>query len=407
MKRLLDFVTTIARPLLGVLFLFSGIVKAIDPLGTVYKITDYLGAFHLSFATPLAIFASFTIFTIEFVIGALLLFNVFKKQAALGSVILLCFFTPLTLYIAYANPVSDCGCFGDAWQISNWETFIKNVIFLPLAFLVWQKSDVRTPVTTYKEWVLFLIPMIFVLSIGIHAVNNRPLVDFRPYHVGVNIPDAMEIPEGAPADEFTTTFIYAKNGEQKEFTEENYPWQDSTWTFVDAQSTLVKKGYEAPIHDFAIESVTDGDITQDILLSEAPVILVVAYQLDKTDKSYWKSLNEMYLKKMTQGINVYLVTATSGNSLTTYQAENNIQMPVCNMDEITLKTMIRSNPGIIVIKEGTIIGKLTAKKLDQIFMSDNLLSSLLSGAESTKNKLILLSLCLLFIGGMMVMKRRK
>lgn len=405
MRRLIDFVTTVARLLLGVLFIFSGIVKAVDPYGTVYKITDYLEAFHLSFAVPVALFAGFLIFIVEFVIGVLLLFNVFKRQAALGSMLLLCFFTPLTLYIAFTNPVSDCGCFGDAWKISNWGTFIKNLIFLPMSVIVWQRSDERAPIATYKEWSQFFLPLAFILGLGIYTINNIPFIDFRPYHIGADIIKSMEVPEGAPADEYETTFVYSKNGEEKEFNEDNYPWQDSTWQFVDANSTLVKKGYETPIHDFVIESVTDGDITQDILLSEKPIVLVVAYQLEKADKQYWEKLNAYYMQQSLEGNRIYLVTATSGSLLESYLTENNILIPVCNMDEVTLKTMIRSNPGIIVIKEGTVIGKMAAKKHDQIFMSENLLSTMLSQSESTKNKLILLSLCILFIGGMFGLKR--
>lgn len=407
MNRLFYFIKEPARYLIGVVFLFSGFSKAIDPLGTSYKIVDYLQAFHLPFANQLGLTLAFAFFILEFLVGFMLILNIFRKRASFIAFLLMLFFTPLTLYIAISNPVSDCGCFGDAYHISNWQTFFKNLLFLPLSFIIWQQKEeyYKTP-DVKRHWLFVGLAMLFISWLGIYTVNTIPLIDFRPYHVGVHVPSAMKVPEGAPSDKYETVFIYEKEGIKKEFTENNYPWQDSTWHFVDSKSTLIEKGYEPPIHDFIIESPTEGELTTQILERTEPTVIVVAYQLDKADDSYWAEINELYMRSESTETNLFILTASSADNILKYQQEYALNMPIYGMDETALKTVIRSNPGVVVLKDGVIIDKFPASKILSLAKSENILSQSLSAHEKDKNKLILLSLCLVFVGGLLVVKKR-
>lgn len=407
MNRLLYFIKEPARLLIGLVFILSGLAKAIDPLGTSYKIVDYLQAFHLPFISQFGLVLSFIFFALEFLVGFLLIMNIYRQKASFVAFILMLFFTPLTLYIALANPVTDCGCFGDALHISNWQTFSKNLLFLPLSFFLWKEKDVNYQYDSNLSHKIYaLIASLFILSLGVYSFVNIPLIDFRPYHIGTHIPSAMVVPEGAPLDKYETLFIYEKDGVKKEFSEDNYPWQDSTWHYVDSKSTLIEKGYVPPIHDFIIESSTEGDVTERILSSSESVIMIVSYRLDKADDNYWKEINELYMRTLSNGSELFLLTASSGSVVAEYKQKHELNMPVYTMDEIAIKTVIRSNPGVVILKEGVIIDKFPANKINKIAQAENLLSQTLSICEKDKNKLILLSLFLAFAGVLLAVKKR-
>jgi uncharacterized membrane protein YphA (DoxX/SURF4 family) len=261
----------IARVLLGAVFIFSGFVKAIDPLGSTYKIQDYLRAFGSPFDSlvGLAFAAAVLLSTLELVIGLSLVFNTHTKKAAFLALGFMLVMTPLTLYIALTNPVSDCGCFGDALVISNWATFYKNIVLSALAItlLIFRKR-LKPIISIYRQSLAVAIFFGMGLVISIYSYRHLPFIDFLPYKIGVNIPASMVIPENAISNEYATTFIYAKNGIQKEFTLDNYPKGDPSWVFVDQKSILVKKGYEPPIHDFSILNSQMEDITEDVLYND-------------------------------------------------------------------------------------------------------------------------------------------
>ena len=231
---------SIARTLLALTFIFSGFVKAVDPLGTVYKIEDYLKAFGGFFTEllPLAEAAAIVLIATECVLGLCMLLNVRTQWTAWISLAFYLVMTPLTLWIALTNPVSDCGCFGDALVLTNWQTFWKNIVLLCLVIvlLVCRKAIPQT----FEGWVEICIAVIgFGLSFGLmeYTYHHLPVIDFRPYKVGNHIPTLMEIPEDAEPDVYETTLIYANDeGEEQEFTLENYPKNDPEWTFVSEKS---------------------------------------------------------------------------------------------------------------------------------------------------------------------------
>ncbi len=365
-KKALHITGSIARTLLALTFLFSGFVKAVDPLGTVYKIQDYLhegfgGVFQ--WAIPAAGVAAVCLIALEWLLGIAMLLNVRTQWTSWITLLFYCIMTPLTLYIAIANPVSDCGCFGDALVITNWQTFWKNIILLLLSicFVVCRKA-IPELFSWWMEIIIALAALGSVAGIMGYSYTHLPQIDFRPYKVGNHIPTLMEIPDDAEVDQYEITLIYAKDGKEQTFTLENYPKGDPEWTFVDQKSVLIKKGYVPPIHDFEIETLEGDYITQDILESEEPVTLVVMYDLSKTDTTQLEKL--MYI--IHEYPSVYFLTASGEEEIFAFAEElgwdeETTYSTFCFTDPITLKTIVRANPGVIVVQNGTIIDKYNLK----------------------------------------------
>ena len=365
-KKALHITGSIARTLLALTFLFSGFVKAVDPLGTVYKIQDYLhegfgGVFQ--WAIPAAGVAAVCLITLEWLLGITMLLNVRTQWTSWITLLFYCIMTPLTLYIAIANPVSDCGCFGDALVITNWQTFWKNIILLLLSicFVICRKA-IPELFSWWMEIIIALAALGSVAGIMGYSYTHLPQIDFRPYKVGNHIPTLMEIPDDAEVDQYEITLIYAKDGKEQTFTLENYPKGDPEWTFVDQKSVLIKKGYVPPIHDFEIETLEGDYITQDILESEEPVTLVVMYDLSKTDTTQLEKL--MYM--IHEYPRVYFLTASGEEEIFAFAEElgwdeETTYSTFCFTDPITLKTIVRANPGVIVVQNGTIIDKYNLK----------------------------------------------
>lgn len=343
-----------SRIIIGLLFMFSGFVKAVDPLGSAYKFGDYFQAFHLDFLQPFALIMGIILFTAEFVAGFSVLSGYRIKTGIRGVMFLMAIFTPLTLVLALTNPVSDCGCFGDAIHLTNWQTFGKNVIILiPAIFLFINRKKFSNRCTPVREWLAIIAVTILFVIFSLLNLKYLQLIDFLPYKTGNNITEGMIIPEGKPADEYMTTFIYEKDGVKQEFTLENYPADDTTWTFVDQKSVLVKKGYVPPIHDFSITTMNGEDITEWILSNPGYTLLMISSKLDKADKKHLEKGFELETWCTEKGMGFYVVTASASDVVKSY--DNGLTF--CTADETTLKTVVRSNPGYMLLRAGTIVGK--------------------------------------------------
>ena len=349
-----------SRIVIGLVFMFSGTVKAVDPLGSAYKFSDYFQAFHLEFLQPFSLFLAILLFTAEFISGFSVLSGYRQKTGIWGVMILMLIFTPLTLILAITNPVSDCGCFGDAIHLTNWQTFGKNIILMILTVILFTgRNQVRQIRATKKEW--FIILMIIVLFVIFSLLNLKylQLFDFLPYKTGTNIPESMKIPEGKPVDEYSTTFIYEKDGLKKEFTLENYPASDSTWKFVDQRSKLVKKGFKPPIHDFSITTPDGTDLTNEILSFQGYSLIMISRRLKDADPEKLERGFKLGVHCMMAGIGFYIVTASPSAELMEY----NNGFTFCSGDETMLKTIVRANPGYMLLKNGNISGKWSGANL--------------------------------------------
>lgn len=351
----------IARILLGVTFVFSGFVKGIDPWGSAYKFNDYFNAMGMEWllwaAFPLGMFLAFA----EFAIGVALLFNLFIRLFSWLAFLFMAFFLPLTLWVAIKNPVTDCGCFGDALVISNWETFYKNVVLMIFAIIVVKyRNNMAWKWFKKPGFVLGATTIIAYLAIVSYSYNHEPILDFRPYKVGVNIPEAMKTPDGAPKEIYENTFFYKnKNtGEIQKFTEQNYPWQDTlNWVYENMESKIVQEGYKPPIHDFTIQSREGEDVKDFFLYDKNYVFILVAHNLEKSSRKPQEKINNLAAWASENGLSFICLTSSLTDQSDAFKEETGAPYEFFNCDEITLKTIIRSNPGLMVIKDGIVFEK--------------------------------------------------
>lgn len=357
----------ICRFILAVTFIFSGYVKAIDPLGTLYKLKDYAAAMALNDILPdwALVSVAIALGALEFSLGVFMLFAVRRHMVSKLTLALMSVMTALTVWIYIADPVKDCGCFGDALKLTNGETLLKNIVLIACATLVaWRPADMARFISRTNQWIVRYYTITYIIVTSVYCLYTLPIFDFRPYRVGTNIKQGMEIPEGAEQPEFESTFILRKNGVTREFTLDNYP--DSTWEYVDTKTVQTKKGYEPPIHDFAITTNDTGeDITEQVLTKKGYTFLLVSPRLAVADDSNFGDIDQIYEYAEENGVDFLCLTASTNEDIERWRDLTGAEYTFCNADETTLKTMIRSNPGLILLKDGTIIGKWSHNALPQ------------------------------------------
>lgn len=367
MQKLRITVVNVCRFVLAATFIFSGYVKAIDPLGTLYKLKDYAAAMSLNGLLPdwVLVGVAIALGALEFALGVFMLFAVRRHVVSRIMLAFMTAMTVLTLWIFVADPVKDCGCFGDALKLTNGETLLKNIVLAACAALVaWRPADMARFISRSNQWIVRYYTVAYIVITSVYCLYTLPIFDFRPYHVGTNIKQGMEIPEGAEQPEFESTFLLRKNGETREFTLDNYP--DSTWEYVDTRTVQTKKGYEPPIHDFALTSCDTGeDITEQVLTKKGYTFLLVSPRLAVADDSNFGDIDQIYEYAEENGADFYCVTASANDEIERWRDLTGAEYRFCNADETTLKTMIRSNPGLMLLKDGTIIGKWSHNTLPQ------------------------------------------
>ncbi len=400
----------ICRLLLGALFIFSGFVKSIDPLGTSYKLFDYFKAGGAAIPENIAIILAVALCAAELFIGLALFLNIKVKFVSWLSLAFMVFFTIITLILALTDKVADCGCFGDAFKLTNWQTFYKNLVILPFAILVfWQRKRYKEEVSILTSWVAFSLILIAPVLLNLYSLRHLPLINYRPYKIGQNIWSGMQTPPNAPADVYDIKLVYQKNGVKKEFTEQNYPWQDTTWTFVEQKTTLVKKGYVTPIHDFSILAPTDGDITERILKKRGIVFLLIAPNLADANIENAKKANEIYSICNSRNIPFICLSSSTGKQVELFKSKTGALYPIYATDETTLKTAMRSNLGLIMLQDGTITGIWSGYDIPAPeFFKGNISGKQLLALENTKSELlvsVLIGAILLFGFSLLLLRR--
>lgn len=369
------------RFLLGATFVFSGFVKAIDPIGTQYKLQDYISAVGMGGIVPdiVTLLASVALSALEFSLGVFVLFAIRRHLVSKILVAFMAVMTLITVWIALFNPVKDCGCFGEALRLTNVQTLLKNIVLLAASVVVaWRPLRMYRFLSRSTQWIAINYTILFVLLLSAHCLYHLPLIDFRPYHIGMNIKKGMEIPAGAPQPEFETTFILQKNGVKKEFTLDNYP--DSSWQFVDSKTVQTKEGYVPPIHDFSIQKADGDDITDSVLTAKGYFFLLVSPHLEQADDSNFGDIDLLYEYCQERKIPFYCLTASTKKDIDHWADITGAEYPFCFTDETALKTIIRSNPGLLLLKDGTIIRKWSHNDLPSSSSLNAPLSKLSIGA---------------------------
>lgn len=365
-----------ARIVLGFLFVFSGIVKAVDPVGFSLILTEYFHAFHVSFLDPLALTGSIGLSAVEFLLGIMLLLDFRKQWTAWGVLLFMVFFTLLTLYLALFNPVSDCGCFGEAVTLTNWQTFFKNLLFLPFAILLFVQRKRTPPVAPPgAEWPVCAFFAVVVVAVSIYSYRHLPLVDFRGFKVGNDIAFLLEDSRTRPEFLFKTELIYSKDGKQEVFEPENLP--DSSWTFVASHTKEIKTGVRHKITDFSVFD-SAGLLMTDSLLQENETALLLLFSSDyhMTDKVL-NELKALVEERQSQHLPVYAISALPTQELEPIMRAKGIEIPIYRADRTLLLTMIRSSPGVMVLKKGVVVAKYgfrdipTLKKWKKLTQEDS------------------------------------
>lgn len=346
------------RLLVAAVFIFSGYVKAIDPHGTQYKIEDYLRAMSMGGWLPdwVTLTMSIGLSALEFSLGVFLLFAIQRRASSRAAVVLMAAMTAITVWLAGWNPIDDCGCFGDAVHLTHGETLAKNAVLLAATVVVarWPLRMKRLLAKRY-QWIVSNAAVLFIVASAGWSLYHLPQIDFRPYHIGADLRRGMEMPEGAEEPQFETTFILEKNGRQREFTLDDYP--DSTWTFIDSRTVQVSEGYVPPIHDFSITTERGADITEEVVGDTAYTFLLVAPYLEKADDTNFGDVNRIYDFCAERGVRFLCLTASTERGINRWRDLTGAEYTFCTTDATTLQTMIRSNPGLLLLKDGIIIDK--------------------------------------------------
>lgn len=353
-ERIIKVVAEICRLLLGITFIFSGTVKAIDPEGTIIKMGDYFTAFGWGHTVWSDAVLSFIMIAFEFMLGVCILLGVYRRLSTLGILLFMAIMTPVTLYLALYNPVPDCGCFGDALIITNWQTFYKNVVLSVAAIIAFIYCKRLTP--CYSDRVhsfVALFSFAFCIAFCYWNYNHLPIVDFRPYKVGANIPKLMEIPADAPQDEYV--FIYEKDGKKKEFKLEEAPAGDSTWTYIDAR--LVKQGFIPEVSSFDLYDKLGDNLAEEVLAQPKPLFLLVMPHIEEASEAHIAQIEEVLDYAQAHGFRFYGVTASTETQCREWINHTGLNIPFLTADDVLLKTIVRSNPGLVLMKQGTILAK--------------------------------------------------
>ncbi len=504
----MKLIRNISRVIVGIIFIFSGFVKIIDPLGSTYKFMDYFTAMNLEFLAPAALVLAILMCLAELIIGIMLFLNLLPRLASWGVLFFMAAFTPLTLWIALTDPVQDCGCFGDAIIFTNWETFYKNIFIMALTVIIFIERKKFKPyfnrVFQYALTVFFTIAGVWI---AIHGLNNLPALDFRPYHIGANISEGMSIPEHEKdnVDVYDSFFIYEKDGKQQSFRIDELP--DETWTFVDAEHILVKKGYEPPITNFIItkirlaengfsdteikepvaeleyvnlyeidfvfekegetetfyidelpdntwvfveihsnagvkaENITlnylnlnsgdeknftidnlpdanwifldaeyaistnvsnlvhdiGADVTDFILDDDNYVFLIIMPEIEKAKSKNINKLISILEFCNKNNYKAYCISGSSTDKIEDFVEKHNFDYNFYSADPVTLKTIVRSNPGLVLLQKGTVLNKWSSKNIPEVNQLNQELNAFaITDLNKTKNNLIIWMYLIIF-----------
>lgn len=360
-------VLLIARILTGVVFVFSGLIKANDPVGFGYKLQEYFHVLGLQFLNEYAVSIAVVICSLEVLLGGLLLLGFWRKWVARGLLILILFFTFLTFYSAFFEVVTSCGCFGDAIPLTPWQSFIKDLILLGLILIIFKNWQQIRPVTTdsYTKSIVTVALIVVSIGVGVYTVNFLPFIDFLPYKKGSHIPSLMVMPEGAEEDVYELTYMMKnkESGEEKTISDKEYMegewWKDEAWEIVgDPTSRLLKKGYQIPITDLLITDANGEDVTAQLIENPYFNLIVVAWDLQHTDRKALAKINETIKEAaLAYHMRVVLLTAAPSRVAEELSDELDLLTEIFYADAVPLKSMVRANPGVLLMQNGVLLDK--------------------------------------------------
>jgi len=358
---------SVARIFVGLLFVISGLIKLNDPVGFSFKLEEYFSpeVLDLVFLMPFALEIAILLVIFETILGVMLLWGYKPKFTVWSLLLMIIFFTFLTFYSAYFNKVTDCGCFGDAIKLTPWESFTKDVVLLILIVVLFFGRKFIKPLKFAT--IVSLVALVFCVWYAYYVYNHLPVVDFRPYKIGKNIDEGMQVPEGAPESVYEYAWKFMVEGQEKVLvTNGDYPTVDGE--FVDVETTLVQQGYLPPIHDFTME--LDGVDYAEELLDEPLLMVIVTRVIEEADKEGLQAVQKLAVQAKEKGYRVIGLSASNNAQLEPYKKEYGFDFDFYFCDLTTVKTIVRSNPAVLELKEGTITQKLHFNDVED-FKFDN------------------------------------
>lgn len=353
----------VLRVVLGGVFVFSGFVKAIDPWGSYYKFSEYVNALHMSVSDGHVLFLAFAVAIVEFVLGVCIVTGAYRRGALITAMTMVGFMLPLTGYLAVTDAVKDCGCFGDAWVLSNTATFLKNVVLMALLYFLLQHN--RRVTSFYGpavHWVVGALSFAFALAVALYGYFVQPLIDFRPYGVGTNLVTENASPAGE-SDNYT--FVYEKDGEQVTFTMDSLPDEEDGWTFVERRG---ESNEPSPAMQQALQpiSVSDEgiDVTDDVFTAEGETIILLFPDLRNIDISAAYPINRLTEAAGSSGTRLVALTAATAQDVAWWNDLSMATYPICTSDDSDIKMLARGNPAVVYLHNGVIAWKRTLSSLD-------------------------------------------
>lgn len=364
----MKYLVHITRFIVGVLFIISGLIKLNDPVGLSFKLEEYFSetVLNLPFLQPFALYIALFVIIAEVLLGVLLLLGYKRTFTLTNLYLLILFFTFLTFYSAYYDKVTDCGCFGDAIKLTPWQSFTKDVVLLILILILIIGRNYIKPLFKNSLITSFIvaISLVFSLFLGYYVINHLPVIDFRAYKLGVNIPKGMEIPEDKPKPIYDIKFVYNVNGENKEFGMDELNQIPEGATFVERIEKLVQKGYQPPIYNFTIEK--DGTDFKDEIFEHPKVLMVTAYDLSKSNENSWLPIKNLAETAELRGYKVIGLTSSSNVEIEMLREKYQLPFDFFFCDGTTVKTIERANPSVVKMEYGTILEKRHWKDIEKL-----------------------------------------
>jgi uncharacterized membrane protein YphA (DoxX/SURF4 family) len=350
----MKIVRNIFRILVGLVFIFSGFVKGIDPLGTVYQMDDYFMAFNMPFFKQFSLYLTIFMCALEFLLGISLLFNLWLKKMVWILLPMMIYFTVLTYFDAVYNLVPDCGCFGEALKITNMQTFIKNLVLLALVIpiFIWRKKY-KSALSARNDFLVLLLVGLSFIAMEIYCYTHLPIIDFMDWKVGNKINETS-----SEHVIFYVTYKNKRTGEEKEYISPNYPWNDSTWLseWIFKSQRVVDPNSDRSIV-LKVEDENGNDYTSSIMTNPDYQFILVAYDLSKTDIDGIRRILPLYKRAVMDGYSFMCLTNTMPAEIRRFRLSNGTAFDFYNADDVVLKVMVRSNPGLILLKDGVVIDK--------------------------------------------------
>lgn len=361
-----DVITWIVRIFVGCVFIFSGFVKAIDPWGTIYKFEDYLAVMSLDIWPNLVLVGAFALCAIEFLCGVFLVLGCFRRSVAILAALIMVGMLPLTLWIATTNPVAGCGCFGDAYVISNWATFWKNVVLsVGVVWLLVYNKRSHWVITPALQWLAFVASALFIVTVELFGYISQPLLDFRPYKVGMPLVEEGTSDSDAPS----FVYIYEKDGVSREFTiDDELPDENSGWVFIDRKQidngphSILKSAHERNLRIWSEDG--EDDVTSEAVMHDGKELIIMMPDLNEVSPATTWKLNSLYEWSGKNDVKMIAVVSGSEEEIAEWEDLSMADYPIYTADDTQIKSVVRGNPGVVYLIDGIVEWKTTLNAIN-------------------------------------------